>query len=194
MAAMLALAVGLLPVACGGAPGASRAAAATSTPAAPEGPEAPEAPPAAAPGRAAAYFEAGAITAGAALPDAIARGLSTDARVLECSAGVVAGRSAFRPDWVAAHRGDLDGDGADDWIVEGRHGCLTGPAGAAWWVYAGDPEGPRLLGALGEAHSLEILPGARPGFADLRLRRAGDGVRLLRHDGSAYVPVAAPAR
>lgn len=188
MAAMLALAVGLLPVACGGAPGAPRAAAATSAPAA------PEAPPAAASGRAAAYFEAGATTAGAALPDAIARGLSTDARVLECSAGVVAGRSAFRPDWVAAHRGDLDGDGADDWIVEGRHGCLTGPAGAAWWVYAGDPEGPRLLGALGEAHSLEILPGARHGFADLRLRRADERVRLLRHDGSAYVPVVAPAR
>lgn len=139
-------------------------------------------------------FEAGAVIAGTPLPDDIARGLSTDARVLDCPGGVAGGRSAFQPDWVAAHPVDLDGDGTDDWVVEGRHACLGGPSAPAWWVYAGEPEGPRLVGALGEAHSLEIMR-ANPGrLSDLRLRSRDGADRLLRHDGAAYAPVADPAR
>ena len=139
-------------------------------------------------------FGAGEVSAGRRLPEDIARGLSTDARVLDCPRGVADGRSAFTSDWVVAHPVDLDGDGVDDWIVEGRHACLVGPSGPAWWVYAGEGPGARLAGALGEARSLEIVP-ADPGrFGDLRLRNADGAEVLLRHDGAAYSPVAASGR
>lgn len=145
-------------------------------------------------GTATRHFEAGAEAHGSPLPEDIARGLSTDARVLECPEGTTGGRSAFAPDWVVAHAVDLDGDGPDDWVVEGRHACLTGPSGPRWWVYAGAPAGARLVGALDEARALEILPARRDGLGDLRLRRADGGDVLLRHDGNAYAPVADPAR
>lgn len=146
-------------------------------------------------GRAAdAHFEAGAGTTGTPLPDDIARGLSTDARVLDCPQGIADGRSAFQSDWVSAHPVDLDGDGRDDWLVEGRHACLTGPSGSAWWVYSGEAAGPRLVGALGEAGAIEII-GSAPGRpSDLRLREADGGDILLRNDGAGYAPVAGPAR
>lgn len=145
-------------------------------------------------GAAARHFEAGVETHGSPLPDDIARGLSTDARVLDCPEGMAGSRSAFAPDWVVAHAVDLDGDGPDDWVVEGRHACLAGPAGSRWWVYAGAPEGPRLVGALDEARALEILPAQRGDLADLRLRHADGSDVRLRHDGDTYAPVADPAR
>src|SRR5688500_2277575 len=61
---------------------------------------------------------------GAALPDAIARALGTDERVLGCAAGTRDGVSQFEPDWVAVRRFDLNQDGRADWIVNGRHDCL----------------------------------------------------------------------
>jgi len=128
------------------------------------------------------------------LPEAVARGLSTDARVLDCPQGVADGRSAFQSGWVVAHPVDLDGDGGDDWVVEGRHACLSGPSGPGWWVYAGEAADVRLVGALGEAQSLEIVDPGRGRLSDLRLRNTDGGDVLLRHDGVAYSPVAAPAR
>ncbi|WP_133000195.1 hypothetical protein [Luteimonas arsenica] len=142
---------------------------------------------AAAPGR---RYVAGQIDPGEALPDDIARGLATDARVLDCADGVVDGQSAFESGWVVAHPLDLDGDGRDDWLVEGRHRCLAGNDGADWWVYAGEDGGHRLLTAAARARALELLP-VGDGFSDLRLQRDAAGDMLLRYEGTAYVP--APA-
>lgn len=136
-------------------------------------------------------FVAGQPDPGEALPDDIARGLSTDARVLDCAEGVVEGRSAFEPGWVAAHALDLDGDGRDDWLVEGRHRCLAGADGADWWVYAGEDGGHRLIAAATRARALERLPARDGGFGDLRLQRDDGGYTLLRYEGTAYAPVPA---
>jgi hypothetical protein len=136
---------------------------------------------------AATRFVAGATAPPATLPDDIVRGLGTDASVLDCAGGVVAGHSAFAPDWVVAHRIDLDEDGRDDWLVEGRHRCLAGREGAGWWLYADGPEGRRLLLAAGRARALELLPDRSHGFHDLRLTRAPGDVALVRYDGAAYV-------
>ena len=127
------------------------------------------------------------------LPDDIVRGLSTDARVLDCPDGVTGGRSAFEPGWVTAHPLDLDGDGRDDWVVEGRHPCLSSDDGADWWVYADDGAGAgaRLVAALGRARTVEILPATEGHFADLRLERGDGGPLLLRYEAGAYAPVGA---
>ena len=146
-----------------------------------------------APGAAAARFVAGAPAQAASLPDDILRGLSTDDRVLDCDEGLVDGRSAFAPGWVLAHRVDLDADGRDDWLVEGRHRCLAGTDGADWWLYAEADAGRRLLLAAGRATAVELLPSRSHGFSDLRLLR-GDGVDVhARSDGSVYVLAAAAA-
>lgn len=135
-------------------------------------------------------FEAGAAPSGAALPEDIARGLSTDAGVLDCEAGVVDGRSAFAPEWVAVHRVHLDADGREDWLVEGRHACLAGNGEADWWAYAEGPSGRRLLYAAGRARAVEVLPARSEGHADLRVERR-DGAEVVRFDGAAYAPVTA---
>ena len=135
--------------------------------------------------------------AATALPDDIARGLSTDARVLDCPDGTAGGRSAFEPGWVTAHPLDLDGDGRNDWVVEGRHPCLTGDDGADWWVYADDGvgagagAGARLVATLGRARTVEILPATEGHFADLRLERGDAGPLLLRYEAEAYAPAGA---
>lgn len=136
---------------------------------------------------------AGARPQGAALPDDIARGLSTDDRVLDCAQGLVDGRSAFAPGWVLAHRVDLDGDGRDDdWLVEGRHACLAGEGAADWWLYAGGHGARRLLLAAGRARAVEVLAERSRGFAGLRLVREDGRIDEARYDGSAYVLSAAP--
>lgn len=137
-------------------------------------------------GAATSRFDAGAAAVGATLPDDIARGLSTDAGVLDCEQGVVDGRSVFAADWVLAHRVDLDGDDHADWLVEGRHACLSGEGGADWWLYAGSGEGHRLLVAAGRARALELLATRSHGLPDLDLLRDGAGARY-RYDGTAYV-------
>ena len=148
--------------------------------------------PAPAPATVVTRFVAGEQAQGAALPDDIARGLSTDDRVLDCEQGLVDGRSAFAPGWVFAHRVDLDGDGYEDWLVEGRHACVADEGGADWWLYAEDPDGRRLLLAAGRAEAVEVLPARSDGFAGLRLLREGGGVDEARYDGSAYVLSSAP--
>ncbi|MEN1928798.1 hypothetical protein WCE37_07350 [Luteimonas sp. MJ250] len=145
------------------------------------------------PGADAIRFTAGERPADAALADDIARGLSTDARVLDCEQGLVNGRSAFTPDWVRAHRLDLDDDGREDWVVEGRHRCLAGPDGADWWLYAEGDAGRRLLLAAGSEHALEVLPSRSHGFRDLRLLDAGGRATSMRYDGEAYAPAAPSA-
>lgn len=128
-----------------------------------------------------------------ALPADIARGLSTDARVLDCPEGVIGGRSAFGPDWVLAHPLDFNGDGRDDWLVEGRHRCLSGEDGADWWAYVDEDAAARLVGALGRARAIQLLPAREAQFADLRLERGDGGPRRLRYEAGAYVPAGAAA-
>lgn len=130
---------------------------------------------------------AGTATHAGTVPEGILRGLSTDARVLDCPGGVVEGRSAFDAGWIVAHPLDLDGDGRDDWLVEGRHHCLSGSDGADWWVYAGEAAGERLVAAAGPAVAVELLPATHGGFRDLRLEADPD--LRLRYDAGAYVPV-----
>lgn len=125
-----------------------------------------------------------------ALPGNIARGLSTDARVLDCPDGITGGRSAFEPAWVTAHPLDLDGDGRDDWVVEGRHPCLSGDDGADWWVYVNDGAGVRLVAAAGRARSVEVMRARGGHFGDLRLERDA-GPLLLRYGAGAYAPAGA---
>lgn len=132
-------------------------------------------------------FVAGARSPDEALPADILRGLATDDRVLDCDEGLVDGRSVFAQDWVVAHRIDLDGDGHDDWLVEGRHDCLSGPGDADWWLYAGGGAGRRLVLAAGRASIVELLSSRSHGVADLRLLRSDGSVLHARHDGSSYV-------
>lgn len=125
------------------------------------------------------------------LPVDIARGLSTDARVLDCRDGVVDGVSAFAPDWVEARRVDLDGDGLDDWLVEGRHRCLMEGDVPAWWAYAGEASGYRLVLAGEVARQVDLPPVVAP-----RTLALHDGEGHVRHlvdvDGH-YVEAPAPA-
>ncbi|MBD7987308.1 hypothetical protein H9645_04630 [Luteimonas sp. Sa2BVA3] len=127
------------------------------------------------------------------LPADVARGLSTDARVLDCPDGVIGGRSAFGPDWVVAHPLDFNGDGRDDWLVEGRHRCLSGEDGADWWAYVDEGAAARLVGALGRARAIQLLPARAPQFADLQLERGDGGPQRLRYEAGAYVPAGAAA-
>ncbi len=132
---------------------------------------------------------------GTSIPDAIQRALHTDARVLECAAGVVDGRSRFAPDWVGVHRVDLDGDGNGEWILNGLHPCLRQPADdhAYWWIYTGHAPY-RLLSRGQQGQQLEVRASRHAGLADLRLHLVnGRGQPLeldLASDGSGYVPAA----
>lgn len=136
-------------------------------------------------------FVAGEAAPAEALPADILRGLGTDARILDCAGGVVDGQSALEAGWVAAHAVDLDGDGRDDWLVEGRHRCLVGDDGADWWAYAGDPEGHRLLLAAARARAVELVPPYSHGFLDLKLQRDDGAGSRLRYDGTSYTAAAA---
>lgn len=122
---------------------------------------------------------------GLALPDDIVRALGTDERVLSCAQGTRDGVSQFAPGWVAVRRIDLDDDGRDDWIVNGRHACLRDGDAAGWWIYAETGDVPRLLLAGAMATTLEVLAARTQGFRDLRLQRA-DGDAVARYDGSTY--------
>lgn len=122
---------------------------------------------------------------GVALPEAIVRALGTDERVLSCVEGTRDGTSLFAPDWVAVRRIDLDGDGRDDWIVNGRHACLREGDAAGWWVYADTGDTPRLLLAGVMATALDVLPARSKGYRDLGLQQA-DGDAVARYDGSVY--------
>lgn len=137
-----------------------------------------------------ARFEAGQA-GGDALPEPIARALQTDERVLDCGEGVRDGVSRFRPDWVAAHRVDLDGDARPDWVVGGVHPCLREAENAFWWVYAGTADGARALMRGERATALEVMRTRTRGFHDLQLHAvSGRGqplVSTLRYDGEAYV-------
>lgn len=132
------------------------------------------------------------------LPKAVSRALQTDALVLECPEGVVDGRSRFARDWVGVHRVDLDGDGHEEWILNGLHPCLRQQADghAYWWIYAAGPtpDDERLLLRAWQARQLEVLPGRHAGMADLRAHLVnGRGQMLqsdLASDGERYVPAA----
>ncbi|MGY1458064.1 MULTISPECIES: hypothetical protein [unclassified Luteimonas] len=166
---------------------AVRAVPATSSATMPPGPPGDDASDPPGPPAASIRFVAGAPASGETLADDIVRGLSTDVRVLACDQGVVDGRSAFAPDWVLAHRVDLDDDGRADWLVEGRHPCLSDADGADWWLYAENAAGRSLLLAAGRARAVEALPSRSHGFRDLRLQREGDRDLEVRHDGAVYV-------
>ena len=132
-----------------------------------------------------ARFDAADPGAGAMLPADIARALSTDARVLDCPAGTRDGASAFAADWVLARRVDLDDDGHDDWVVQGRHACLAAKGEAGWWLYADRGGRRRLLLDAGRASALDVLATGTRGFHDLRLHRQGGAIEI-RYQGDAY--------
>ncbi|MBJ6981806.1 MULTISPECIES: hypothetical protein [unclassified Luteimonas] len=133
-----------------------------------------------------ARFEATDTHAGAVLPADIVRALSSDARVLDCQEGTYQGASRFAPDWVIARRVDLDDDGRDDWVVQGRHRCLATDGAADWWLYADDGSQRRLLLAAGRARVLELQATRANGFRDVVLHRDGGDVRAT-YQGGAYV-------
>ncbi len=123
---------------------------------------------------------------GVALPAAIARALGTDGRVLACAEGTRDGVSQFKPDWVAVRRFDLNQDGRADWIVNGRHACLREGDGAAWWVYADEAAGQRVVLASAMAEALRVGATSTHGFRDLHLQRSG-GEEIARYDGAGYL-------
>jgi len=176
------LCVGLLPVllsaACTqSAPSPGTAAAAT---------QSGETPPAAVADTSKRFAHDDAGQPGLALPEAIARALGTDERVLSCAEGTRDGSSLFQPDWVAVRRFDLDDDGRADWIVNGRHACLRDGNAAAWWAYADGAQGQRVVLASAMARSLEVTGARTQGFRDLRLQRADSEVAVARYDGAMY--------
>ena len=121
----------------------------------------------------------------AGLPQDIARALQTDERVLDCATGTHAGRSAFRDDWVRVRRVDLDGDGRQDWLLEGRAPCLQGDGVADWWIYAEGDGQRRLIGTQRAVRAVEVLKSRSDGFADL-LVVAPDGTHTLRYGDGEY--------
>ncbi|MCE7031706.1 hypothetical protein LY625_03585 [Lysobacter sp. GX 14042] len=131
------------------------------------------------------------------LPEAISRALQTDELVLTCPGGVVDGRSHFARDWVGVHRVDLDGDGREEWILNGLHPCLRQQAddNAWWWIYSGDAAGSqRVLLRARQARQLEVLPTRHNGMADLRAHLVNGRGQALRSDfasdGERYVAAA----
>lgn len=137
---------------------------------------------------------ASAQTAGAqttALPASIVRALGTDERVLDCAQGMRAGVSQFGPEWVRTQRIDLNADGRQDWIVEGRHACLRDGDAPYWWIYADEAAGQRLILSGTRARGLRPAATVTRGFRDLELSR-GDAPTLARYDGAAYA-VSVPA-
>lgn len=121
----------------------------------------------------------------AGLPQDIVRALQTDERVLDCATGTDAGRSAFRDDWVRVRRVDLDGDGRQDWLLEGRAPCLSANGLSDWWIYAEEAGHRRLLGTQRAVRAVEVLGSRHAGFADL-LVVAADGTRTVRYGDGAY--------
>lgn len=136
--------------------------------------------------------QTGASAPAAALPASIARALGTDERVLDCAQGTQGGVSQFRPDWVRAQRVDLDGDGRQDWIVEGRNACLRDGDAPYWWAYADAAAGQRLILSSVAAQALQPAETRTNGFRDLRLRRDG-GETVAHYDGTQYAVAAGPA-
>lgn len=127
-----------------------------------------------------------------ALPASILRGLGTDARVLDCAQGTRDGISQFGPDWVQAQRIDLNGDGRQDWIVEGRHACLRDGEIPYWWAYADETAGPRLVLSSVAAQALQPAEARSGDFRDLRLKRDG-GETIAHYAGGQYaLPASAP--
>lgn len=127
--------------------------------------------------------------AGVGLPPAIVRALGTDERVLDCAQGTKDGVSRFQPDWVGAERVDLNGDGREDWIVQGRNACLRVGDAPYWWAYADEAAGQRLILSGTSADALEPADTRTQGFRDLRLRR-GTGDVVARYAGDAYAVAA----
>ncbi|TKR29284.1 hypothetical protein FCE95_14065 [Luteimonas gilva] len=126
------------------------------------------------------------------MPASIVRALGTDERVLACAQGTRAGVSQFNPDWVKTQRVDLNDDGRQDWIVEGRHACLRDGETPYWWAYADEAAGQRLVLSSVTAQALQPVDARTDGFRDLRLRSAG-GETVARYDGTQYaIPAAAP--
>ena len=121
----------------------------------------------------------------AELPQDIARALQTDERVLDCATGTRAGRSAFRDDWVRVRRVDLDGDGRQDWLLEGRAPCLHADGLSDWWIYAEEDGHRRLIGTQRAARAVEVLKTRSGGFADL-LVVTPDGARTVRYGEGHY--------
>lgn len=121
----------------------------------------------------------------AALPQDIARALQTDERVLDCATGTHAGRSAFRDDWVRVRRVDLDGDGRQDWLLEGRAPCLHADGVSDWWIYAEQDGHRRLIGTQRSVRAIKVLKTRSGGFADL-LVVSPDGVRTVRYGDGTY--------
>ena len=121
----------------------------------------------------------------AGLPQDIARALQTDERVLDCATGTRAGRSAFRDDWVRVRRIDLDGDGRQDWLLEGRAPCLHADGLSDWWIYAEEGGHRRLIGTQRAVRAVEVLKTRSGGFSDL-LVVAPDGARTARYGDGRY--------
>lgn len=134
-----------------------------------------------------AHFDATTTGPGVALPPDITRGLSTDARVVDCATGTQDGASRFAADWVVARRVDLDAAGGEDWVVHGRHGCLASDGAADWWLYADDGAQRRLVLAAGRARAIDVQAERTNGFHDLVLHREHGAARVTYLD-TGYVP------
>lgn len=126
-----------------------------------------------------------------ALPDDIRRALATDEEVLRCFDEKQQILEVQR-DWFVVYREDLNGDGARDWIVKGKAGCVLGANVGSWWVYQETPKGRRLL-LKTSALALDINHSSRRGFADLTTHRVtGRGQDLqqrFRYTGQSYAPL-----
>ncbi len=121
----------------------------------------------------------------AGLPSDIERALQTDERVLDCAMGTREGRSRFRDDWVRVRRVDLDGDGRQDWLLEGRAPCLHADGVSDWWIYAEQDGHRRLIGTQRAVRAVEVLKTRSGGFADL-LVVSPDGARTVRYGDGHY--------
>ncbi|HRN62978.1 MAG TPA: hypothetical protein PK743_13145 [Luteimonas sp.] len=120
-----------------------------------------------------------------ALPRDIARALQTDERVLDCATGTADGRSLFQDDWVRVRRIDLDGDGDQDWLLEGRAPCLHADGLSDWWIYAEGEGHRRLIGTQRSARAVEVLETRSHGFSDLRMVTP-DGATTVRYTDGGY--------
>lgn len=121
----------------------------------------------------------------AGLPQDIVRALQTDERVLDCATGTQDSRSGFRDDWVRVRRVDLDGDGDQDWLLEGRAPCLHADGLSDWWIYAEEDGHRRLIGTQRSVRSVEVLSARGNGFSDLLVVAPG-GVRTVRYADGGY--------
>lgn len=142
------------------------------------------------------YEQDDAGDASLALPPAIVRALETDELVLTCRDGTDDGTSRFKAAWVGVRRIDLNADGREDWIVNGRHRCLRTTYAAYWWAYEHTATGPRMVMRAEPAAALDVLTSSTHGFRDLRMRVVnGRGAALVadtQYDGKSYVAAPAP--